>query len=391
MSIKHLFSALVFITFFVSCDKSNANFEKVAAMEKTRILSEVIKYENLQPITVTANVSIRSAGNKHDFYSEGDYWWPNPVHPDSAYIRKDGLSNPNNFVAHRRDMIRLSQISGALASAYLVTNDEKYIYELIPHLEAWFVDESTKMNPNLLYAQAIKGRVTGRGIGIIDTIHLIEVALAVEVIQKSKVISEQKIENIKTWFAQYLKWLTTHPYGIKERDNGNNHSTCWAMQVAAFARLTNNNEQLEFCETFYKTVLLPEQMAKDGSFPKELSRTKPYGYSIFNLDAMSGLAQLLSTTSNNLFEYESQNGKSLKLGIHFLFPYLKNKKDWPYKKDVMYWNEWPTKQPALLFGGLQLNNQDYIKTWKALPEIPNKSEIIRNMPIRNPLLWINYN
>ena len=31
------------------------------------------------------------------------------------------------------------------------------------------------MNPNLLYAQAISGRFTGRGIGIIDTLHLVEV------------------------------------------------------------------------------------------------------------------------------------------------------------------------------------------------------------------------
>ncbi len=34
------------------------------------------------------------------------------------------------------------------------------------------------MNPNLQYAQAIQGRFTGRGTGIIDTLHLVEVARA---------------------------------------------------------------------------------------------------------------------------------------------------------------------------------------------------------------------
>jgi hypothetical protein len=41
-----------------------------------------------QPITVTAQTSSRSAGDKHDFFSEGDYWWPNPVSVDSPYIKR---------------------------------------------------------------------------------------------------------------------------------------------------------------------------------------------------------------------------------------------------------------------------------------------------------------
>lgn len=391
--IKFVFFAVVSFKVLFSCSKPApaTHFEIVKELEQERILKDVDTFLNLKPITVTANFSPRSAGTKNDFYSEGDYWWPNSIHPDSAYIRKDGLSNPDNFVAHRQAMIRLSQISGALASAYLITNDEKYINHLVPHLKAWFVDASTKMNPNLMYAQAIKGRVTGRGIGIIDTIHLIEVALAVEVIEQSKVISKYELEAIKAWFSQYLEWLTTHEYGKQERYNGNNHSTCWAMQVAAFARLTNNQEQLEFCEAFFKNTLLPEQMDADGSFPKELSRTKPYGYSIFNLDAMVGLAQLLKSAGNhNIFNYKTSEDRSLKNGIEFMYPYLEDKTKWPYQKDVMYWDDWPTKHPALLFCGLELNNKHYTNTWETLPAIPNKPEIIRNMPIRYPLLWVNY-
>jgi hypothetical protein len=386
MGIKNLL--LLILVIYTSCSKETTHFETVKRFEKNRVIEQAKEYLNLEPLTVTADVSSRSMGTKHDFYSEGDYWWPDPKYPDSAYIRKDGMSNPENFVAHRRSMIRLSRISGALASAYLVTKDKKYLNQLMPHLKAWFINTETKMNPHLLYAQAIKGRVTGRGIGIIDTIHLIEVALAVEVIEASKECRIEDIEGVKKWFARYLDWITTHDYGKKERDNGNNHSTCWAMQVAAFARLTQNTEQLNFCNNFYKNVLLPQQMDEDGSFPKELSRTKPYGYSIFNLDAMTALAQLLTSKNNNLFEYETENSKSLKLGLQFLYPYIKNKEDWPYPKDVMYWNDWPTKQPSLLFGGLQLKNDVYIRTWVNLPEIPNKPEIIRNMPVRNPLLWV---
>ena len=94
---------------------------------------------------------------------------------DSPYIQRDGMTNPDNFVAHRLAMIRLSTIVGTLASAYAIKQDEAYFQQALQHCLAWFVDNATKMNPHLLYAQAIKGRATGRGIGIIDTIHFMEV------------------------------------------------------------------------------------------------------------------------------------------------------------------------------------------------------------------------
>src|ERR1700760_3232846 len=101
-----------------------------------------------EPITVTASYSPRSAGGQHDFFSEGDYWWPNPVSADSPYIQKDGQTNPDNFVQHRLAMIRFSRIVGALASAYQLTNDDRYVVQAMRHLRAWFVDTATMMNPD---------------------------------------------------------------------------------------------------------------------------------------------------------------------------------------------------------------------------------------------------
>ena len=60
--------------------------------------------------------------------------------------------------------------------AYLLTKDKKYVEAVMKHVRAWFINEETLMRPSLQYAQAIKGIATGRGIGIIDTVHLMEVA-----------------------------------------------------------------------------------------------------------------------------------------------------------------------------------------------------------------------
>lgn len=341
------------------------------------------------PVTVTAEFCARSAGGIHDFYSEGDYWWPDTRSIDSPYVQRDGMTNPQNFVAHRMAMIRFSRIVGALASAYLITKDKKYVKHALTHLKAWFIDDSTLMNPNLQFAQAIKGVAQGRGIGIIDTIQLMEVAQGIEVMAASGYITQKEQQAIKNWFRLYTKWLTTHKYGKDEMNAKNNHGTCWVMQTACFAKLTQDKDLLAFCRARFKDVLLPSQMATDGSFPLELKRTKPFGYSIFNLDAMATICQILSKPEDNLWKFKTADGRSVQKGITFLYPYLKDKSKWPYPHDVMHWESWPVAQPALVFGAQAYNNTAWLNSWKTLNHDPKEPEIIRNLPVRHLLIWLN--
>lgn len=341
------------------------------------------------PVTVTATRAERSAGGMHDFYSEGDYWWANPQDPNGPFIRRDGETNPDNFTAHRHAMIRFSQLVGDLTSAWVLTDDKKYTDAAMRHIRAWFVDQETMMNPNLLYAQAIKGIATGRGIGIIDTIHLIEVVQSLRLMEARGIIEEKELKTIRLWFSDYLTWMSTHRYGINEMEARNNHGTCWAMQAAAFALFTQNEEMIRFCRERYRTILLPNQMATDGSFPLELERTKPYGYSLFNLDAMSTLCHLLTTPEENLWDYTTADGRNIEKGIAWLFPFVKDKGSWKHQPDIMFWEEWPVAHPFLLFGSMHHYRKDYFRTWKKLEHFPTNEEVIRNLPIRHPLLWLN--
>ena len=245
------------------------------------------------------------------------------------------------------------------------------------------------MNPNLLYSQAIKGVSTGRGIGIIDGLHLAEVARAIQVIQGSDVISVHDLLALKQWFGEFLRWISTHPYGRSEMVHPNNHGTCWALQAASYAQLTGDNEMLDFCSARFREVLLPTQMGSDGSFPLELARTKPYGYSLFNLDAMSVLVRILSEKGENMWNYATEDGRSLKLGLDFMVPYILDKSKWPYREDVLYWDQWPIRQPSLVLGGLAYGNNGYIQAWQKLESDPETPEIQRNLILRYPLLWMD--
>src|SRR5262249_43267467 len=112
-----------------------ANTEKinVAQIDRQRILTAAQRYLNEEPITITASSSPRSAGGKHDYFSEGDYWWPDPKNPDGPYIQRDGLSNPNNFADHRRHLILQTGLVQTRSAAYRINDGETYAAKAAPH------------------------------------------------------------------------------------------------------------------------------------------------------------------------------------------------------------------------------------------------------------------
>jgi len=378
--------SLLFAESFVSAQSGALS---VAAFDRARVLRAANQYLKEEPITITASRSPRSAGGAHDFFSEGDYWWPDPNNPDGPYIQRDGMTNPNNFVDHRRYLMRLSIQVPVLAAAWKLTREKRYALHAAKHLRAWFIAESTRMNPNLQYAQAIHGRFTGRGIGIIDTIHLVEVARAIKVLEGSTSLTAAEMKTIKQWFTDYTAWMTTSKNGTDEREARNNHGTCWVMQVAAFAQLVGDEKLLEYCRNRFKSVLVPNQIAVDGSFPEEKRRTKPYGYSLFNLDALATVCQILSTPGDNLWTFKLSDGRGIAAAMAYMYPYIKDKKSWPLKPDVMYDGEWPMRHSSLLFAGVALQRAEYLELWQRLPADSEVDEVIRNFFVRQPVLWLN--
>ncbi len=372
--------------------RATAVYRLVAETDRRRILEAAARYVDQQPVTITAFAAKDSAGGTHDFYSQADYFWPDPKNPHGPYINRDGQSNPENFDEHRKAMVRLSVEMPALTAAWLLSGDERYARRACEHLRAWFVTPTTRMNPNLQYAQAVKGSSTGRSWGIIDSLHLVEVARAASFVM-AKQMSATDAAAVKAWFAGYLDWLGNSTPGKAERDAKNNHSMCWALQAAEYARLAGDEGARRDVYRRYREVLLPDQMAADGSFPLELARTKPYSSSIFNFDVMAGLCQslkglTLERLTPDATKFQLPDGRGLARGAAFLYPYLKDKRTWKWAKDVEHFDALPARSPGLLFAGIATAQQRYIELWKTLDGDPTDKEIIRNYPIRQPLLWV---
>ena len=369
-------------------DKKRELAEMVMDDIRDRTIAKAEKYLDKIPVTVTASVSDRSAGGPHDFYSEGDYWHPDPDNPDGPFIRKDGVRYEGRFEDDRLAMRRFAEITAALASAWVATGEQKYADHALTHMKAWFTDPETLMNPNMLYAQAIKGRVTGRSIGLIDAYHLVEVAQSARILTEGNAIPHDKAQRIKNWFGRFATWMTTHEYGIQEMQHYNNHAVTWAVTAAVMARTAVQENIMELCRNRFAYVLLPEQMDQEGKFPYEIGRTKPYGYSLFNIDAFANLAWIISTEKKDFWTYVTHDGKSLGLGMDFIVPYIKNKDLWPYGEDIDIWEKWPVRHSSLLFAGLAFGNREYIDLYLRFDPEPEHPEVLRNHPVRHPLIWM---
>ncbi len=362
----------------------------IRAIERRRLAPQAKALLAAAPHTIAAIPALRSPGGRQDYYSEGDYWWPDPANPGGAYIRRDGRSNPDKFDSHRDALMAFGRTVPALAALWNLTGEDRFAAAAMRHLRAWFVDPATRMNPNLDHAQAIIGVNDGRAIGVIDTLQIVEVARAAALFGRLGAPGYGAIcAGVEDWFADYLGWLTTSPFGTDERDEKNNHGTCWLLQVASFAALLNDRNVLADARFRLKTIIIPNQIEPDGRQPLELARTKPFAYSLFNLDVLAAAAWLLGEGKGDLIDWKTPDGRSIGAAIGWMAPYIAKKSRWPLAPDVEYWGGFPVRQPSLLFGGVALGRPDWLALWRRLDPDPVIGEVVRNFPVRQPLLWLS--
>jgi hypothetical protein len=364
----------------------------VAQMDRARILKLANEAMELKPPAITDNIATNSAGGPHDFFSQADYFWPNPTNKNRLpYVGRDGETNPDNFEYHRMAMRHTKDAVAALAAAYALTGDEKYVPKAAELIRVFFLNEKTRMNPNLQYAQAELGISPGNAIGIIDTLHLAELPMAIRFLEKSPKFDPAVDTGVKKWFADYIDWMTTSTNGIREMNAKNNHSIAYFVQLASFARFVGDEKNLELCRQRFKELLLPRQMTNDGSFPLELKRTKPYGYSIFQADNVAILCVLLSTPNSDLWKFKLPDGNTPLKATEFIYPYLADKNKWLADgrgKDILHWDNWPAREPCLLFACEETWDSRYFDLWKKQNPDPSDLEVRRNIAITQPILWI---
>lgn len=287
---------------------------------------------NQEPLTIVNKPILPTSGDKHDYMSVGPYWWPDPDKSDGLpYIRRDGEVNPDVAKTDRPLLAKFISAVKTLGLAYRFTQREDYATHATLLLRTWFINPDTKMNPNLLFGQAIPGICEGRGIGLIETAALARDLLpVVRFIIDSESWSAKDTEDLQAWFHAFLKWMLTHPYGVDEARHGNNHSNAYDVQVVTYALFVGQPELAQMILQGVAERRIAVQIEPNGKQPKELARTKALGYSSMNLELLLELAEIGRQWDVDLVHFESSDGRSLRCAFDFLLPYWTGEGKWMY-------------------------------------------------------------
>ena len=197
-------------------------------------------------------------------------------------------------------------------------------------VRTWFLDESTRMNPNLNFGQGVPGRETGRGPGIIDTRGFMLVLDAVELFDEATWSAKDQM-GLQAWCNDYQNWLKDSPLGRHEERAENNHGSWYAAQRARYALFAGKEDIAK--EIIAKARLrIGKQFDADGNQVAELKRTLSLHYCVFNITALSRLARVGDKVGEDLWEYTPDHGCGLRKGLDVLMPYLNRELEWPHQQ-----------------------------------------------------------
>ncbi len=299
----------------------------------------------------------------HDYYSQAPYWWPDPTNPTGAYVRRDGQANPDRFLANKNALNAMSDSVFTLGAAAFLLDDTRYAQRAARDINTWFVNPKTRMNPNLEFAQVVKGSEAARGEGILDGRVLIRAVEGMEFLARTGAWDAKDQAAVHKWFEEYLDWLTRSKKGQYEKKSGNNHASWWTAQTAAIASFVQNKADLAMAFTYYREHILPAQIRPNGSAPREESRTRSLSYSAFNLEAYATTCRIAQVNGENLWNIEGRKGVTISTVIDYLMPYLQEPKGWSKEQIIDFQNN---GLYSLAFAGMGLKNAQYVATYRKL-------------------------
>ena len=140
-------------------------------------------------VSIIDKKRVSVSGDKHDYVSLSRYYWPNPRKSDGLpYIARDGVSNPELKEYDRENLDKMSRRVQTLTLAWFLSRDTTFASAALKQVRIWFIDDSTKMNPNMNYAQMIPGRNNGKGhaFGVLDGYSITEMLSALKLLESYK-------------------------------------------------------------------------------------------------------------------------------------------------------------------------------------------------------------
>jgi len=325
------YRAAVYVILLLSCNAAYATAESMLVKDK-QPLNSTDKLLMLTPPSVLDKKLIPPSGDKHDFMSVGKYLWPNPATPNGLpYVYKDGMARPGwETYGDYQSLDTMARAVIKLAKLYQNTHKETYAKKAIELLRVWFLDPRTRMNPNMRYANAIPGSHEGTSSGVMHSLIFGAMVDVIPALEASPAWTTDEQQQLRSWFTQFLTWLTQDKQGSKESDSTNNHGSWYDVQVVSIALYIGDTTLAKSILERSKEKRIARMIEPDGSQPLELNRTLSMGYTLFSLSSFCRLATMGESVGVDLWNYETKDGRSIHKALDYILPYFEENKPWPY-------------------------------------------------------------
>jgi len=293
------------------------------------------KFLTVKPHSVMEAHRAPASGDKHDFLSLAPYCWPNKeTSTGYPYRCHDSWGvNPEILKVtdkeYMKDMITRVK---TLSLAYHYSQNESYASKAADLIRVWFLNNDTKMNPNMQYSEAVPGKNNGTFHGIIGSKQLPEVLDSIKLFEKSGSWTSQDERGLKAWFTDYLDWLVNSTNGIREGKSKNNHGTWYDVQVLGISAYLNNTEVSEKVLDKWMNKLLKIQIQPNGTQPLEITRPTSLQYSIFNLLGIFKIATYAEELGVDFWNFETPGGSGIQKALDYILPYFNDYSSWPYEQ-----------------------------------------------------------
>ncbi|MFJ4277047.1 alginate lyase family protein [Streptomyces massasporeus] len=290
------------------------------------------------PWTVVDKPRPAPGGDVHDYLSQAPYWWPTKAPtPDNPwgcpYVQRDGERNPEvDSGTDRQDVEKTFDSVYDLSLAWYYTGEKRYAVKAGQVLRTWFLDPSTRMNPNLNHAQFIPCTYDGRAIGIIDFSQSYTSVLDALALLETGAPGWTATDRtaMARWNTDFRDWLRNSAFGRQEAAATNNHGTFYDLLLAGLAHAIGDTALARRTVLDARDKRIAPQIAADGSQPQELSRTRSWHYSAFTLVAHTRLTAIGRNVGVNLWAYRGPDGQSLFKAVDYLLPAATGEAAWPH-------------------------------------------------------------
>lgn len=300
-----------------------------------KLIKDADKLLEFKSNPVTNKTRIPPSNDTHDYLSYAPYKWPDHTKLDGLpWVTKDGEINPVSQ-GYDTDFKRAQEFFKTIETlswAFYFSDNTEYANKTLELIQIWYLNQDTKVNPNINFGQAVPGAVDGRKAGVQEWLHQYHVITALQIFKNAKVLPKQIEVEINHWFENYLHWLLFDKMAVEADKTGQNHANHYNHQVVGLLIYLGRKEEAKQIVENAKYDRIAKQIKPNGLQPKEMGRTRSVHYAALNIWSLTELTFIGRSLDVDLWNFETKDKRSLKQAFHYLKPYIESPEKWPFKE-----------------------------------------------------------